>query len=198
MDIKKHEALSFSNSLPPPPAYSTTSGSQTYDVDYRNWRYNILIRDSTGQPLFDAAGHRCSTRLEITDRNNQIIGTSKRSQMSSKIEVSMTSPTPSAFEMHNSLSIMGGSPKYTSPAFGGAEMTWKNDAMSTKIMYTLIDGRGMSIAKFTSNRRTQIGKLELMDDVAGEERLNEVAVTILTLLHRKLRNIQASYIAAVT
>lgn len=102
------------------------------------------------------------------------------------------------FEIHNTMGVFGGSPRYTSPAFDGEEVTWKNTAMSSKIIYTLIDGKGRSIARFDSNRKTQIGKLELMDEVSGEEKLNEIAVTLLTLLHRKMRAIEASYIAAVT
>lgn len=194
---KEYEVKSFSNSLepPPPPAYSTPHGSQIFDVDYVNWRRSITILDPTGGPLFTSAGHRCKTDLEFTDRNGRVIGTSTRSKLSSRIDVSMTGQIP--FEVHNTVGVLGGSPKYTSPAFDGEEVIWKNTAMSSKIIYTLIDGKGRSIARFESNRKTKIGKLELMDEVAGAERLNEVAVVLLTLLHRKMRAIEASYYAAV-
>lgn len=94
--------------------------------------------------------------------------------------------------------IMVGSPRYTSPAFGGQVMTWKNKAMSNKILYTLIDEQGLGLAKFESSPKTRIGKLELADTVTTEDQLSEIAVTLLTLLERKLRAIQISYIAAVT
>lgn len=100
--------------------------------------------------------------------------------------------------MHNSAGVLGGSPKYTSPAFGGQELTWKNKAMSRKIIYTLIDGSGTAIANFESNPSNQVGKLELTEAIFGEEKLNEVVVTLMALLVRKLKNIQAGYIAAVT
>lgn len=195
MSEKEYGIQSFSNSLPQPPAYSTPSGSQTYEVDYGNWNRRITILDLTGQELFTAKGHGCRTELEFTDRNGNPVGTSTRSKISSRIDISMTGNIP--FEIRNTMGFFGGSPKYTSPAFGG-EVTWKNTAMSSKIMYTLIDGKGCAIAKFESNWRTQIGKLELTDEVAGEEKMNEVAVTILTLLHRKLRAIQSATYAAVT
>lgn len=70
--------------------------------------------------------------------------------------------------------------------------------MSTRIIYTLVDNKGMGVAKFESDPRTQIGKLELTHEAVEEQRLNEIAITLLTLLHRKMRNIEASWVAAVT
>ena len=102
-----------------------------------------------------------------------------------------------AFEIHNSRSVLGGSPKYKSPAFGGNEMVWKNKAMSSKIIYDLIGSDGVALAKFQSDPRSKIGKLEI-GEITGEERINEVVVTLLTLLHRKMRCIQAGVIAAIS
>lgn len=109
-----------------------------------------------------------------------------------------TATGESTFELHNSAGVLGGSPKYTSPAFAGQEVTWKNKGMSRKIIYTLIDGNGVAIANFESDPRNKIGKLEITGEISGEERLNEVVVTLLALLVRKLKNIQAGYIAAIT
>lgn len=199
MDMKKeYEVESFSNSIPSqqPPAYSTTYGSQIYEVDYVGWRRNIVILDPTGRPLFTATGHRCKADMEFADANGRVIGTTTRSKLSSRIDVAMTGQIP--FEIHNTMGVLGGSPKYTSPAFGGEEVIWKNTAMSSKILYTFIDGKGRSIARFESNWKTKIGKLELMDEVQGSEQWNELAVTLLTLLHRKLRAIETSTIAAIS
>ena len=99
--------------------------------------------------------------------------------------------------MHNSLGVMGGSPKYHSPSFDGTDVTWRNKAMSTKIVYDLLDGRGTTYAKFQSNPKTKIGTLEL-GDVTDEDCINEIVVTLVSLLARKLRNIEMSYLAAVT
>lgn len=104
----------------------------------------------------------------------------------------------SSFEMHNSAGVLGGSPKFTSPAFEGQEVTWKNKGMSRRIIYTLIDGRGVAVANFESDPKSRIGRLEISGEVVSEEMMNEIVVTLLTLLVRKLKNIQAGYIAAVT
>lgn len=206
MDIEKKEynPQSFSNTIssPPPPYsnFSTSGGAQTLAVNYLNWNSSIIITDSTGQQLFTSHRSRCSSRLEVTNQNGQLIGHVKGSKLTSQIDVNMqnTATGESAFEIHNSAGILGGSPKYTSPAFARQEVTWKNKGMSRKIIYTLIDGNGMAIANFESDPKNKIGKLEITADVSTDERLNEVVVTLLALLVRKLKNIQASYIAAVT
>lgn len=207
MDIEKKEyntqSLSFSNTLPPPPPYttsSTTNGPQTLSVNYLHWNSSILITDQTGQQLYSTHRSRCSSNMEVTNQTGQPIGTSKTSKLTSQIDINMqnTATGESSFEMHNSAGILGGSPKFTSPAFGGQEMVWKNTAMSRKIIYTLIDGNGNAIAKFESDPKSCIGTLEVTGEMGGQERLDEAVVTLMALLVRKLKNIQASYIAAVT
>lgn len=205
MSIEKNEynAQAFSNTIPPPPPYSTLPTSdtpQTLAINYGNWSFSITVTDPNGRTLFSSHRTRGSTRLEVTNQNEQTIGYSKRSRISSQIDVVMYNAVTgeSAFEMHNSAGILGGSPKYTSPAFSGHEVTWKNTGMSRKIIYTLIDGSGVAVARFESDPASRIGRLELTGEIIGEERLNEVMVTLLTLLVRKLTNIEASYIAAVT
>lgn len=205
MDIEKKEydTQAFSNTLSPPPPYTTiftTNGPQSLSVNYGNWNFSIIITDSNGQQLYASHRSRCSSHLEVTNQNAQLIGHSKISRLSSQIDVVMrnTATGESTFEMHNSAGILGGSPKYTSPAFGGQEVTWKNTGMSRKIIYTFIDGSGVAVARFESDPASKIGKLEITEETVGEERLNEMVVTLLALLVRKLKNIQASYIAAVT
>ena len=201
---KQYETQIPSDPITAPPPYSSASGSETFDVHYRDWKNNIVVTNSAGQEVFTLNGRSSSVRLEIVNRNKQVIGYSKSSSLSSKIHVEITNATGAsrAIEIQNSNCIWGGSPRYTSPAFDGREVTWKNKAMSTKIIYTLIDGRGTAVAKFQSDPWTKIGKLEITDEVTGEDRLNEVAVTLLSLLHRKLKNIQTSeavaLVAAVT
>lgn len=205
MDVEKKEfnTQSFSNTISPPPPYSnssTSASAETLDVNYLYWNNSITITDSNNRRLFESHRSRCSSRLEVANQNGQLIGHAKTSRMTSQIDVAMqnTATGESAFEIHNSAGILGGSPKYTSPAFGGQEMIWKNKAMSRKIIYTLIDGNGMAIANFESDPKYKIGKLEITGEVSTDERLNEVVVTLLVLLVRKLKNIQASYIAAVS
>lgn len=181
-----------------PPPYLDATSSQTFTVDYAHWRRHISILDPTGQPLFTShSPSSYSTRLEISNNHGQVIGTSRSSNLTSKINVHLTNPAQS-FEIHNSASVFGGSPGYTSPAFNSEKVVWKNKAMSSRIIYTLVDNKGMGVAKFESDPRTQIGKLELTHEAVEEQRLNEIAVTLLTLLHRKMRNIEASWVAAVT
>lgn len=179
-----------------PPPYLDASSVLTLDVDYAGWRRSTTILDPTGQALFKShSSSSCSTRLEVSNNRGQLVGTSKSSNFSSKIDVNLND-SGNSFEIHNSASIFGGSPGYTSPAFNGGKVVWKNKAWSQKIIYTLIDEKGQGVAKFESNPRTMIGKLELTQEAVGEQRINEVVVTLLTLLHRKLRNIQGAWVAA--
>ena len=191
--LSKHDTKEHS-----PPPYLDATSSQTFTVDYAHWRRSIAILDPTGQPLFTThSSSSCSTRLEISNNKGQTIGTSKSSNLSSKIDVQITNGSHS-FEIHNSASVLGGSPGYTSPAFNGEKVVWKNKAWSSKIIYTLVNHEGMGIARFESNPRTQLGKLHFWQEGAVEERMNEIAVTLLTLLHRKMRNIEASWVVAMT
>lgn len=181
-----------------PPPYLDTSSVMTFEVDYAGWKRYTTIRDPTGQAIFTShTPSSCSTRLQVEDNRGQTIGSSKSSNLSSKIDVNMNDSGKS-FDIHNSASIFGGSPGYTSPAFNSAKVVWKNKAWSTKIIYTLIDGNGQAVARFESNWRTQIGKLELTHEAVSEQRINEVVVTLLSLLHRKLRNIEMANYAAVS
>ena len=138
MDIKKEFETQIPTDLDyAPPSYSSATGSQILDVHYRHWRSHIVISDSAGQELFVSQARSCgSTRLEILNRNKQLIGSSKSNDLTAKITIEMNTGAGSdrAFEIHNSRSVLGGSPKYKSPAFGGNEMVWKNKAMSSKII----------------------------------------------------------------
>lgn len=180
-----------------PPPYLDATSSVTFTVDYAGWRRSTTILDPTGQPLYSShTSSSWSTRVEVSNKQGQLVGSSKSSSLSSKIDVQLTNQAHS-FDIHNSASIFGGSPGYTSPAFGG-KVVWKNKALSNKIIYTLIDDKGMGVAKFESNPRTKIGTLELTHEAVGQQRLDEIVVTLLTLLHRKLRNIEAGTLAAIT
>ena len=200
MDIKKDVKTRILTDIDFPPPYSSTTGSQTLDVHYRHWGSHVVVTDSAGQELFVSQARSCtSTRLEILNRNKQLIGTSKCNDFTSKITIQMDTGAglDRAFEIHNSRSVLGGSPKYKSPAFDGNEMVWKNKAMSSKIIYDLIGSDGVALAKFQSDPRSEIGKLQI-GEITGEERIDEVVVTLLTLLHRKMRCIQAGLIAAIS
>jgi hypothetical protein len=189
------------DNLPPPPPYSSISGSQTLSIHYRAWSSHVIVRDSAGNELFTSSVPGAySTHLTFYNRHGKIIGTSKSSTFSSKITVDIVDPVSQSFEMHNSAGILGGSPKYMSAAFDGKELTWRNKALSTKIIYELQCAKGKgdkALARFQSDPFTKVGTLEV-GDVQGEERLNELVVTLLTLLHRKLRNIQISNSVVIT
>lgn len=179
-----------------PPPYLDATSSQIYTVDYANWRRSVSILEPTGQPIFTThSPGPCCTRLEISNNHGQVIGTSKSSNWSSKVDVQILHPAQS-FEMHNSGSVFGGSPEYTSPAFNSQKVVWKNKAMSRRIIYTLVDSKGQGVARFESDPKSKFGKLELTHEAVEEQRLNEIVVTLMTLLHRKLRNIRSSEIAA--
>lgn len=182
-----------------PPPYLDSSSVLTLTVDYAAWRRGSTILDPTGQAIFTShTNGSYSTRLEVSNNRGQLIGTSKSSNWSSKIDVNLPG-TGQDFEIHNSGSVFGGSPGYTSPAFNGAKVVWKNKAWSMKIIYTLIEGNGQAVARFESNPKTQLGKLELTSEAVagGDQRMNEIVVTLLTLLQRKLRNIRQAEIGAM-
>ena len=102
------------------------------------------------------------------------------------------------FEITNDKILELGSPRYTSPAFDGQRMEWKNKARSKNINYTLIDGQGLALARFESDAKTKIGRLEIVDAVTEDAKTNEIVVTLLTLLVRKLTTIEVGTIVAVT
>lgn len=101
------------------------------------------------------------------------------------------------FEVRDDRKMLG-SPTYVSSAFSGQQMTWKNKPWSNKIAYTLIDGKGLALAKFESSPKTQVGKLEITKEVSSMEQIDEIALMILTLLRRKLQAAESATIAAVT
>lgn len=92
-----------------------------------------------------------------------------------------------SFKTHTG-KMFGGSPKFDSQAFGGQRMTWKNKAMSSKIVYTLIDERGLALAHFESAGMSwkRMGTLQIVNQVTEEKQVDEIVVTVLTLLYRKL------------
>lgn len=177
------------------------SGNRLLEVHYANWRNSIMIVDpSTQRIIYTLGGRGWRVPYEITDGNGQHIATTRTSSMSSKITVELLGQhgVPANFEIRNDKLIgMTGSPQYTSPAFDGQTMTWKNTAMSRSIVYTLVEGRGMALARFESDRKTKIGKLELVDAGLDETKMNEIAVVLLTLLKRKMKAIVAGNNAAV-
>lgn len=203
-DFKNEIDTNSTYSQPPPSyAYASSTGN-VYDVHYRNWRSDIWIsKEHSTEPLYTLTGKYCLSNrpCEITNsQTGQTIGTTKIHTMSSKIDVDMSSGSSNeSFEIKNDKKLCGiGSPRYTSPAFGDV-VTWRNTAMSSKIIYTLIGADGMGMAKFESNRKTKIGRLEILSEAVLEQgRLEEVMVTLLTILRRKMAAIEASYIAAVS
>ena len=168
------------------------------DVDYRTWRRSITVNTpNVNQPLYALQTNGCSRHVTITKGPNDSIGISKIHTWTNRIEVEIQNEQGNAFKMGNT-KWYGGSPCYYSPAFNGELVTWKNKAMSKKILYTLTDSQGVSFAHFESSPRTQIGRLELADTVTEETKINEIMVTLLTILYRKLQNIQTAIIIAVT
>lgn len=185
----EEEQLSHSEVLPPPPPYSDINDPHTFEVHYRDWRSHTLVQDDTGVVIFTGQRDSMSSRLHVTDRNGDIVGESRTSSVTTRIDVELFSPTapPITFEIRNHATF--GSPRYPSPAFGGQEMTWKNKMMSKKILYDLTDESGKVYAHFESDSKTKIGRLDITNECFGADRLKEVMVTLLTLLTRKLRNI---------
>lgn len=176
------------------PTYNSHQ-NRMLDVQYHTWREYITVIDpSTQQVVYKLQGSH--GRFDIFDAEGQLIGATKTSSLSSKIEVEM--PGQAAFQVKNDKLLgMVGSPRYDSPAFGGQTMTWKNTAMSKNIIYTLIEGKGMALARFESNWKLQTGKLEIVDPSLDSTKMNEVMVLLLTLLRRKLKQIQDATVAAI-
>lgn len=182
---------------------SIPSDTQVFDVHYKDWKTNIIISDaSSGQQLYALDATKSSDRLAVVDQSGQVIGYSKTHSMSSRadFEIIRTTGDSNIFEMRDNKSMFG-SPTFTSSTFGDESMTWKNKSwsMSAKITYTLIDGKAIALAKFESSPKTKVGKLEVIGSVTKKDELNEIAVMILTLLHRKLMGVEkATYVAVVS
>ena len=49
----------------------------------------------------------------------------------------------------------------------------------------------------SSSPKSKVGRLEIEAESTGQDRLDEIAITLLTLLERKLQAIETSYMAAV-
>lgn len=145
---------------------------------------------STGQQLYSLSGGSLGSTLTATNSANVVVGTGRTSCMTTSVTVTMTGAAGGAagsFETHTG-KLLGGSPKFNSPAFGGQLMTWKNKALSTKINYTLMGEDGLALAKFESAgmKFKKVGKLEIIDAVQDQAQIDEIVVTVLTLLYRKL------------
>jgi hypothetical protein len=166
-------------------------GSRTLEVRYHNWNMNFDVTDlSSGQHLYTLNGGDLGGTFRCVNNNNILIGTGKTSCMTSSVTINMTGaaggPTGS-FSTHTG-KMFGGSPKFNSPAFGGQQMAWKNKAMSTKIIYTLLDQSGMALARFESAgmKWKKIAKLEIVDQIQDQAQIDEIVLTVLTLVYRKL------------
>lgn len=187
----------FTNDIPP----DYSSSVRTMDVFYKNWM-SVIVVSAPGmiQPLYTLSASRCGRQLTILDATDQQIGTSTVHSTTSRIDVECRAENgvTNTFEIKNDKGIIG-SPRYTSPAFGGQQMTWKNKAMSYKIIYTLVDEQGTKLAYFESAPKSKLGRLELLAQGMENDKINEIMVTLLSLLHRKLQTIWTSnYVAIVT
>ena len=177
-----------------------SGSSSTFEVHYKDWTSKLSVHPSgTDQQLYFMNTKGCTRQYTITKGSDQLIGSFKLHTISSRIDVETRSEEGigNTFELRND-KILVGSPRYTSPAFDKQLMVWKNKAMSSKIIYTLIDGNGQALANFESSPKTKIGKLEILDVVVGNDKINEIVVTLLALLLRKLQTIQASTIVAIS
>jgi hypothetical protein len=188
-NVKELEAQSSHDEILPPPPYSDVDGLHIFEVHYKDWRSHTYVQDDNGVAIFTGLRESMSSRLEVIDRNGNNVGKSRTSSLSTRIDVELFNTTAPAhtFEIRNHATF--GSPRYPSPTFGGQQMTWKNKMMSKKILFDLMDESGKVYAKFESAPKTKIGRLEITGGCFGEDRLKEVVVTLLTLLIRKLRNI---------
>jgi hypothetical protein len=147
---------------------------------------------STSTKLYSLSGGCMGGNLTCIDASNTVVGVGRTSCMRTGVNVSMTgaaSGVPQySFDTNTGKMLGMGSPKYVSPAFGGQQMTWKNKAMSTKINYTLVGADGMALARFESAgmKWKKVGRLEIVDAVQDQAQVDEIVVTVLTLLYRKL------------
>ena len=77
-------------------------------------------------------------------------------------------------------------------------MEWNNKAKSRNIIYILIDGQGLALARFENDPKTKNGRLEIINAVTEDVQINEIVVTLLTLFVRKLTTIEVGTIVAIT
>lgn len=168
-------------------------GSRTFEVHYSSWNIDMRVVDpSTSQQLYTLSGNGLGKTLTAINAAGVVVGTGRTSSMSSSVTINLTGANNgggggATFETHTG-KFWGGNPSYESPAFGGQKMTWKNKMMSTKISYTLIGEDGLALARFESAgmKWKRVGALEIVDAVQGQEKVDEIVVTVLTLLYRKL------------
>ena len=178
---------------------ATSSNNRVMDVHYSNWKTSIVVTASDPeQPLYTIKASNAREHT-ITNDSNETIGTAYVHQWRARLDMKTLSSNgvENAFQIQND-GFLGGSPYYTSPAFDGQKMTWNNKARSSKIIYTLIDGQGPALARFESDPKTKIGRLEIVDAVTEYVKTNEILVTLLTLLVRKLQTIEVGVIVATT
>lgn len=171
------------------------SATRTLQVPYSEWGLTMEVIDPTvgGQTLYRLSGCNLGTELTALDSKGQLVGVGKSSHCRTSVRISLPAGPHghggSTFETSTGKMFGRGSPSYTSPAFGGQRMTWKNKAMSTKILYTLLDESGAALARFESAgmRWGKPGKLEIMEELMLDDaKRDEIVVTVLTLLYRKL------------
>ncbi|ETN37549.1 uncharacterized protein HMPREF1541_07171 [Cyphellophora europaea CBS 101466] len=178
---------------------SNGHGSRTLEVRYHNWSMNMDVIDlATSQQLYTLHGGSLGGTFTCVNNANVVIGTGQTSLMRSNVTVSMTGAAggiAGTFQTHTG-KLLGGSPKFNSPAFGGQQMTWKNKAMSSKIIYTLLDENGIALARFESAgmKFKKVGKLEIVDAVTDQAQVDEIVVTVLTLLYRKLTEMNSTVV----
>lgn len=164
------------------------SGTRTLEVHYKTWDVRIQVIDpSTQQQLYSLSGDGLGTHIQALNAHGQVVGNGRTSHNHSSVTVDMTG-TGNPFSTHTGKSFGRGSPAYVSPAFKGQKMTWKNKAMSSKINYTLVDASGLALARFESAGMSlkRVGKLEIMESVTEQAQVDEIVVTVLTLMYRKL------------
>lgn len=178
----------------------SSSNTTVIDVHYSNWKKTIIATASgTDQQLYTTNAKNAREHT-ITNASNQIIGSACIHQWRARIDVQTlgSNGAMNDFEINNDKILELGSPRYTSPAFDGQRMEWNNKARAKSIIYTLINGQGLALARFESDPKTKIGKLEVTDAVSGEVQINEIVVTLLALLVRKLTTIEVGTIVAIT
>jgi hypothetical protein len=165
-----------------------SSNTRTLEVRYTSWDVKIEVLNAN-QTLYRLSGSCLGTELTALNGAGQLIGHGKSSHCRTGVTISLAGNHGATFTTDTGKSFGRGNPAYVSPAFGGQKMTWKNKAMSTKIIYTLLDERGLALARFESAgmKWKKPGKLEVMEELlADQAKMDEIVVTVMTLMYRKL------------
>lgn len=161
----------------PPQSHHIQAPSRLMHVMYENWRSSqmrLLDADKTNT-LYTMKLQMRKPHITVEDASTgAAIGTANFHTFKSRIDITVHD-TPIEFKSHGMLKSSYG---WTSPALGGAAMSWKSNSWATEI--TCLNEHAVAIARFRFSNWSmkKCGTLEILGpQAAGGPSFDEVLVT---------------------